>query len=391
MAEKRQPPEKQTSRRTPLPKLQPADEEKTSSNAQMSRYRIFVSYSRDDVELVEQIVNVLQENGLIPMWDRNFAWGHGFPDQIKNFIAHAHVFMPIITEASGKRGWVHQEIGYAMALNIPVLPLTKDTVPDQMLHGLQAIPLNDGLDKLKQQISKETFDSLVRRAQKNSRPLFESAEHHEERTMMIVEYATNVLELKAHGMLRQKGALSSMHIPDKPINHPVWKERFGKKQKSDFHCALQLQERLILERHARDAGCKLIINPYETYRFWGPKARKVRLKTLLTTLDSLQKHAQKQAIPVEVSIHTGIPTGHNLTIVGDWFAAESVSAELGKGYKQTIFTRHAPTVRSRIEAFDREIAELLDEQRVEGKSSVQVVTEEIEKILAGIKVPEKMY
>lgn len=87
---------------------------------------MFISYSHQDRKLVEQVEQVLRENGLDTLWDENFEFGHGFPEQIKNFIAHAHVFMPIITAA---RPWVHQEIGYAMALNVPLLPVCKGELP----------------------------------------------------------------------------------------------------------------------------------------------------------------------------------------------------------------------------------------------------------------------
>ena len=36
--------------------------------------------------------------------------------KIQTEIAHAHVFVPILTAHSHKAGWVHQEIGYALAL-----------------------------------------------------------------------------------------------------------------------------------------------------------------------------------------------------------------------------------------------------------------------------------
>ena len=47
------------------------------------------------------------------------------------------------------------------------------------------------------------------------------------------------------------------------------------------------------------------------------------------------------------------------TIVGDWFTAEAVSAAVGKGYRHTIFTRHAPTVRAALDEFDEEFNSLL--------------------------------
>lgn len=60
-------------------------------------YRIFISYSHDDTDIADKVVELLKINGLDPMLDKGFAMGSGFHDQIKNYIAHAHVFMPIIT------------------------------------------------------------------------------------------------------------------------------------------------------------------------------------------------------------------------------------------------------------------------------------------------------
>jgi hypothetical protein len=53
---------------------------------------------------VLQIVKVLEEHGLIPMWDKNFAYGYGFHEQINTCIAHAHVFLPCITPHSSLQG-----------------------------------------------------------------------------------------------------------------------------------------------------------------------------------------------------------------------------------------------------------------------------------------------
>ena len=344
----------------------------------MSTYRVFISYSHEDLKLVKVVVKALEENGLTPMWDENFAWGHGFPEQIKNFIAHAHVFVPIITEASSERGWVHQEVGYAMALNIPILPITLDKVPGEMLQELLAVPWSDDSEKLKEQLSKETFEALVRKAQKNSRPVFECAEYHEDRTMMMAEYATKVLDLRNHGHVHQKGALSSFHIPHKPISHPIWKERYGSFEASDYRCRLLREERLVLEEHARESGCSLIIDPYLSYEKYGPRARKVRLETLLEFLESMPEEK------VRVAVNKGMPEGENLTIVGDWFSAESILAVPGKGYQQTIFTRHAPTIGSRIELFDREMEELLRSRGHEAASSRDAAIAEINDILTGL-------
>lgn len=343
----------------------------------MNSYRIFISYSHEDREIVKIIVKILEENGLTPLWDENFAFGHGFPEQIKNFIAHSHIFIPIITEASSKRGWVHQEIGYAMALNIPILPITLGQIPGEMLQDLIAVSWTDDLRKLKIQLSRKTFDNLVHKAQEKSLPLFECAEFHEDRTMMMANYAKRVLEIGFYGHVRQKGALSSFHIPDKPNSHPVWKQRYGSYKVSEYRSRLLREERIALENHAKESGCSLIINPYLSYDKYGNKARKVRLETLLEFLE-------KESIPkekVKVAISKNIPTEKHLTIVGDWFMAESISGFLGKGYQQTIFTRHAPTIQKRIELFDQELENLLNNKKIPPESSLEIAIAEIKKIL----------
>jgi hypothetical protein len=344
-------------------------------------YRVFISYFHEDAELVERISSTLDENGLQPMLDKSFASGHGFTDQIKNFIAHSHVFMPVITKESSSRGWVHQEIGYAMALNIPVLPISNGQMPGQMIQELQAVRWEEG--KYWRRINKpkldmKVFDSLVRRAQLESQALFECAQYHEERTTMIVAYAKKVLELGALGHVRQKGGLSSFHIPDTPITHPDWETRYELLKPGDYRCRLQLEERLALEEHARQSGCSLMIKPSLTYSKYGESARKARLTELLAFLESMPDHL------VRVAVSERMPTSANITMVGNWFLAESVSAAIGGGYQQTIFTRHAPSILAKLEMFDREFEELLKMQPGGAANSKRFVLKSIASMIKNI-------
>ena len=71
------------------------------------------------------------------------------------------------------------------------------------------------------------------------------------RATLMAEHAAKVLELRAHGHLCKKGVLSSFHIPDKPINHPVWKQCYSSFEASQFRCRLLREKRLVLEEHTR--------------------------------------------------------------------------------------------------------------------------------------------
>jgi len=322
-------------------------------NSHEPSIRVFVSYSHDDKEFAEEIVKILEEKGLTVMWDKDFVFGHDFADMIKAFISYSHVFLPIITEASGKRGWVQQEIGYAAALNVPFLPIVIGALPGEMLHGLQAINL-ETIGDLNDQLSTHHLNRLISKCQDSSLAMYQCADEPEDRAKMMAQYADDLLAMEVYGTVRQMGGLSSFHIPDKGLSHQVWSERYGPIGKSSFHSGLQKKEREALQAHADAQGCRIIINPYLRYKKYGPKARRVRLETLLEFLNKMPDEQVEIAFKRDERVES-------LTMVGDWFVAESVSIGGLSSYRQTIFTRHAPTIRKKVESFDEEFEVLLED------------------------------
>jgi hypothetical protein len=357
----------------------------------VSAYRVFVSYSGQDRELVEKITVVLKENGLRPMWMGEFTYIHDFPEQIKTCIAHAHVFMPVITPSSSSRGWVHQEIGYALALNVPFFCISKGALPAEMMQQLNALVLDESSDvqtdieKLRLELSKAKLERIAERWKDKKYALHVCADDPPQRADMMTKYADDVRSMGEFGCVRQKGALSSFHIPDKSITHGIWRQRYGGFDRGDFHCTHQLHERIALEKHAKEEGCRLIIDPSIEYDQWGAHARKVRLETLV---EFLRSDVGEKA---QVAINRKMARGQSLTLVGDWFAAESVSGTIQGGYKQTIFTRHAPSVVTRVESFDREFAELLAEAgwsaETSRASALERLDDLIEKIARDLREP----
>jgi hypothetical protein len=337
-------------------KRKPAAEHSDAASGKETRteYRVFISYSHEDKALVEKIASILSKNGLRPMWDRNFVYGAGFHDQIKKFIAHAHVFLPVLTKTADARKWVHQEIGYSMALHIPVLPIAVEELPGEMIQHIHAVRMqgNDP-ETLKEQLSKEVIEALIERHASSFEPLYACADLPEDRARMIAAYADDVLALGMPDVVRQKGALSSFHIPTETVGHPVWRRRYGLVERSEEHCRHQRQERLALQRHAEVAGCKLIVNPGLQYEKYGSEARLCRLECFLKFLKEMDDTR------CSVAIQEGMDPRVSLTILGDWFAAESLAGSGGRGYRQTIFTRHAPSVIKKLGNFDAEFDELL--------------------------------
>lgn len=341
-------------------------------------YRVFISYSHDDMAPVQRVVDVLKEQKLTVLWDKDFAFGRGFHEQIRSFISYAHVFLPVITAQSSERGWVHQEIGYALGLNVPVLPVAADVLPGQMLEMLHAVRMTDDQDRLRADLSMAVFDNLVAGAAGPSQALFQCAVQQEERSTLIAKYARDVLAFGAHGRVRHRGGLSAFDMSDKPVTNPLWRERYGTMPRSAFQCNLLREERLALGEHARAEGCSLILNLSGTYDQYGPKARPSRVGVLRAFLDAMPDEK------VRVAIKNDIAHGDNLLLVGDWFVAAAAAGAQGVGYLQTIFSRHAPTMRQRVAQFDEEVDDLLCQSGVAPSDSRRVAIEAIDKALAGV-------
>lgn len=157
-----------TSGASPMPLAQAV------KRASIDGLRICISYAHDNYEHRPQRRCHLKNYGATVLWDRGFARGSGFHEQIKTQIAYAHVFMPLRTRSSGRRGWVHQEIGYAMALNVPVLPVAVGRPPDAMLHHLHAVWFDRAEDvgQLEEALPPEVFLRLVERFDDPSQAIY---------------------------------------------------------------------------------------------------------------------------------------------------------------------------------------------------------------------------
>jgi hypothetical protein len=346
----------------------------------MIPYRVFICYSHDktDEELVRQIGENLEQEGLTVMWDQEFSVGQGFHDKIKSLIAHSHVFLPIITESCSERGWFLQEIGYALANNIPILPLAIDGLPDAMVRELQAIVVPRDFEKIQKELKYEIFSNLIRRYENPRYATYQFAESSDDRALLMTKYARDVLEIQKYGKVRQKGGLSSFQIPNKIISDPIWKRRYGSLPKGAFHAKLRRNERLVLEKLASVAGCKIIIDPTFLYDVYDPAARKNRLESLRDFLKSFSGNK------AQVAFYNEKYSQNCVTIVGNWFYAESHAGKQGKGYHQTFFTRHAPSIQHRIDLFDQEFSVLLKNRGWNEDNCRDRALEEIDEIIAEI-------
>jgi len=342
--------------------------------------RVFVSYSHQDRTLAREIANILRDAGMDAMLDESMQVGEGFHDQIKNFISHAHIFLPVLTKGAGSRKWVQQEIGYAVAMRVPVAPVAVGSDPGEFLHGIQAIRV-DRADAvtLRERLTEKSLRKCLDSAG-TARALYECADTTDERAVLLAEYANSVIRMDRHGCVRQAGGLSSFHIPAHTIGHEAWQLRYGRRLQSEYHRKVLREERRALARHAEEKGCKLIIDPDLRFEFYGPCARLTRLESICSYLESMPDSLCEVALSRDLK--------ESLTIVGDWFVAKSISGKPGQGYRQTIFTRHAPTIEQMIDEFDTLFRQKLGALKPR-ESRLHAIDEIMLRILALEKDPEQ--
>ncbi len=332
----------------------------------MYPYRVFICYAHEDADLVCRIDQALTDLGLRPTYDKSIDPGTSFTEDIKRKITHAHLFVPVLTEHTQReRPWVHQETGYAVALNVPVLPIAVEgSLPTGVISQLQAItiPAEADVELIVERLRRGRIEQRVSSISKNFRDMVEIAEWIEDRTRMLGAYSRWVMEEERGEStgLRQRGALSSFCLPNAPPGDPIWARRDGELKRPPSLHPLQAEERKALEAHARNGRCDLIVDPTIPYKGHGMAARKVRLEILRDALRSMQEDG------INVRIVTSeMARGGNLTIVGDWFVAESIVPR-PDGYRQTIFKWHGPTVLEAIRQFDDQFEYLCKQAKLEG-------------------------
>ncbi|MGH9856017.1 MAG: hypothetical protein ACREBD_39785, partial [Blastocatellia bacterium] len=102
----------------------------------------------------------------------------------------------------------------------------------------------------------------------------------------------------------------------------------------------------------------------------GALAVKTRLQILFEFLGSMSDES------VHIVMSNNARHG-NVTIVGDWFVADSQVPREG-GYRQTVFNRHAPTVLKWVRTFDEEFRELRNMGAYKSRqAAMEAITERI--------------
>ena len=344
-------------------------------------YRVFVSYAHDDAPLPGEVINALRGQGLNPISDADITPGTPYAVAIQRMIATAHALVIVLTPRSQARKWVDQEIGYAVARGVPVVPLARDATPGEMLDGIQAAVLPACASNLQAFLEGEVdWDTLIRESRDAAAPLFECWDTWERRAEHLRAAAVSVERHSGRReVVRQRAGLTSFSLPDEPADAEIWDTIDWESARTPHMRVCEAEERQWLQRHARDAGCKLVIAP-DGLPHDLPEARAARCARLGILRRFLEKPGPGG---VEVVVRNR-DQAENLLIMGDWFVAQSSSVAPGAGYRQTFATWHAPTVHDQLRRFDEDFDRYLVSQHAatRGRSSRDYAVERIDQAMA---------
>jgi TIR domain len=309
-------------------------------------YRVFVSYADEDRQHASRIVSRLRDLDLQPVWDQDNRGGWPFLELTKRRIAHSHVFLPLLTTRSVRSTWVNHEIGFAVGRNVPVLPLSLGPMPSGMAGALHA-EVADHIDDLLKLLTRERINGLV-----EGNPaieVYEVADHSDHRTAAIISHCKELASLAfpQPQRLRHRAAFGSFSLPANP-DDPIWARRYDGEPWRVYLAARKealSEERRLLERHALQFGCDLILYPSL------PHLTRAAIAARIEILRGFLVDMSKTSAPVRVIFHETALKG-NVIIVADWFWSESVTPQAG-GYRHTTLTSHAPTVFDRIVQYER--------------------------------------
>jgi hypothetical protein len=99
--------------------------------------QFFISYSRKDARLVENIVDALTENDLKPWIDwKSIPKGEDFWNEIQKGVEEADVFLFLISPDSLQSDWCNREINLAVKNGKRILPIAirntniQNTIPE---------------------------------------------------------------------------------------------------------------------------------------------------------------------------------------------------------------------------------------------------------------------
>jgi len=100
------------------------------------KFDIFISYPRQEKEWVRNLVKALSEQGLKVWYDETeMRPGDSFIKQFEEGLRKSSNVVIIITREATRSNWMALELGAALGLHKPLIPIVSEDVPPQDIPG----------------------------------------------------------------------------------------------------------------------------------------------------------------------------------------------------------------------------------------------------------------
>ena len=102
------------------------------------RYIAFLSYSSLDWDLIEDLEDLLKQDGVeASVAESNSTPGSSLDEEVFRQIDNADCVVALLTRNGVRSNWVHHETGYALGTNKRVIPVVERGVDTRELAALQ--------------------------------------------------------------------------------------------------------------------------------------------------------------------------------------------------------------------------------------------------------------
>jgi len=105
-------------------------------------FKVFISHSTEDVDVVYELAKYLRLNGIITHVSEWYEQpGESLPEKVASLVNDSDCILALLTVGGERSRWVNQEIGYGRGAGKFIIPVVEDGVKvTGFLQGVEYIP-----------------------------------------------------------------------------------------------------------------------------------------------------------------------------------------------------------------------------------------------------------
>ena len=334
--------------------------------------KVFISYSRDhDHVIAGLLAHALKKEGLNVLYDRRLKAGFNVVNNISQYITDSHAVILILSNNSVNSAWVNQEVGFARALDKPIIPIQVDSAGLQPVGMLSEInPLEFNLtDWFNSNISIDKLKEIIYTAVDEKETRVSVISTKEERTQKIIDEFKSLIHLldknkcpdnrqkiKLKLYKRTSFSIFSVRKPLKEVSHRY----------NDKYWELLREQRRTIEAfimHPDVTEVRLHLCPKGSE--YDDRIREIRYKNLIHFID---QYKDNEIIAKKIKIKLERHGQSNIIAVDDHFVFEGLRPKSESEYMYTLHWSYPSSkIKKYFNSFDRNWVPLSEYDNINNK------------------------